>query len=298
MLEAQCLLQDLGATAPTGGPLSEQGAVFWIELAEEAETAARDRLPRLGYTVAVDAVVPVPGGAAPRGERGVLVRWRGAPHRIERIYEEDAGAARESAPDRRVFLLPDAAGDVRPVRGYRGDGGEMSRRALPVCDARLLVNLVAPAFQSGEGPGRLLDPFAGAGGIVREALAGGGAGGPLPLVASVDLDAVLRFGLAALGARHSVADAARLPFRDAMFDAVATEPPYHAEALPAVVGALGEIARVLRPGGRVAMLCAAPQAEPLRLAAAACTLTRFLDAAIDRKGLGVVALAWRKQAPQ
>jgi SAM-dependent methyltransferase len=282
--EALCLLADLGATAPAGGPLGEQGGVFWIALPESARETALGRLARLGYCTAVDALAPLPGGASPRGERAASVRWRGVAYRVARLYEEDAGTARESAPDRRLFLIEDAAGEVRAVRGYRGDGGATSRRALPVCDARLLVNLAAPP-----GGGRLLlDPFAGAGGIVREAVASG------CLVASADLDPVVRHGLAGLGARHCVADAASLPFRPGAFDAVATEPPYHPEALPSVLGGLREIARVLRSGGRVALLCAAAQADPLRREAAMLGLEPFLDIPIDRKGLGVAALAWRK----
>jgi len=285
--EALCLLEGLEATAPAGGPLSEQGGVFWIELPEAGESAARERLPRLGYTVAVDALIALPEGASPRGERGGLVRWRGRLCRVERLYTEDEAAARESAPDRRVFLLEDERGTVRAVRGYRGDGGETSRRALPVCDARLLVNLALPP-----GGTRLLDPFAGAGGVVREAMAAG------CRVASVDVDPMLRHGLAGLGARHCVADAARLPFGAARFDAVATEPPYHPEALPAVLGGLREIARVLRPGGRAAMLCAAAQARPLRREAEGLGLVLFLDVPIDRKGLGVALLVWRRAGPR
>ena len=48
-----------------------------------------------------------------------------------------------------------------------------------------------------------------------------------------------------------VADARRLPFAGAAFDAIATEPPYHAEASRAVNAALREMARVLKPGGRL-----------------------------------------------
>jgi hypothetical protein len=50
----------------------------------------------------------------------------------------------------------------------------------------------------------------------------------------------------------------------------------------------------LRPCGRVAILAAAGQADGLRRAAAGLGLAPLLDAAIDRKGLPVVALAWQK----
>jgi demethylmenaquinone methyltransferase/2-methoxy-6-polyprenyl-1,4-benzoquinol methylase len=155
-----------------------------------------------------------------------------------------------------------------------------------VYDARMLVNLAAP--RQGE---VFLDPFAGIGGIVREAAAGG-----CGITLSTDIDPALRHGLRAMsGNRHAVADASRLPFGNATVDAVATEPPYHAEATAAVHGALREMRRVLRPGGRLAVLCAASQADGLRAeAAAAGGLEGFLDAPVNRKGLDVVVLAWRK----
>ena len=45
---------------------------------------------------------------------------------------------------------------------------------------------------------------------------------------------------------------------------------------------------------RAALLCASAQADPLRREAAALGLQPFLDTPIDRKGLGVVVLAWQK----
>jgi SAM-dependent methyltransferase len=212
------------------------------------------------------------------------VRWRSKPFQFVRLYEEDPECARENAPDRRVFLLEQSSGDVRPVRGYRGDGQALSRRGLPVYDARLLVNL------TGARPGdRLLDPFAGIGGLVQEARASG------CRVYSLDIDTSLRFGLAQFGAKHVVGDARALPFPENSMDAIATEPPYDDEALPAVVQSLGEMARVLRPDGRLTMLCTLAQAQALRPIAASLSLETWLDEDVDRKGLPCVLLAWRKK---
>lgn len=287
-VEALSLLRDLQPAVPSGGPLSEHSGVFWITIPQDALGSARTRLPYLGYTRAVDVPEPLPDASSAEQNLadsggGRVARWRKQTWRLVRLYEEDADALRERAPDRRVFLLETGDGVVRPIKGYRGDGQPLSRRGLPVYDARFLVNLV---FHPAKGT--FLDPFAGIGGIVVEAIASGWS------ALSVDVDPALRHGLVRLGATHTVADARALPFPSASVDAIATEPPYDRqveEMLPVVVH---ELHRLLRGGGRLAMLCAAWQADLLRREAVALGLDPFLDTSINRKGVDVVALAWRK----
>jgi SAM-dependent methyltransferase len=281
--EAVALLRDLDARAAPGGPLSEQRGVAWVSVPDGSVPAALPRLPRLGYAEAVDLVVPdEESDRWAEGEAGRPVRWRRRPHRLLRVHREDPAALRELAPDRREFLLQTGDGEVRAIRGYRGGEDPLTHRALPVPDARLLVNLV-----SGRPPGVLLDPFAGAGGIVIEAVASGWR------VVSADVDPALRHGLARLGAKHLVADARHLPLATASVDAAATEPPYDPGSGGLAAEALAELRRVLRPGGRIAMLCAGWQRPGLVGAAAALGLVCELDTAVDRKGLQVAALAWR-----
>jgi hypothetical protein len=279
--EALALLHDLEPTAPAGGPLADRGGVVWVEVPEARLAAATARLPRLGYSTAVDLLVA--DGTAGRGGTPA-VRWRRRGWRLERLHAEDAAGHRDQAPDRREFLLQAGGGPPRPVRGYRGGAGPLERRGLPVCDARLLVNLVAPA-----GPGRLLDPFAGVGGVALEARAAGWR------TVTADLDPALRHGLGRLGDAHLVADARRLPLRPGAVDAVATEPPYDPTVGPLAAEALAEVARLLRPGGATAWLCAGWQADGLRAAAAGLGLQAALDTPVDRKGTPVVALAWHKR---
>jgi SAM-dependent methyltransferase len=284
-MEALCLLRDLSPEAPSGGPLSEKGALFWIDLPAEALDRAQPRFSRLGYTTAVDLLESaLPSARSRRGEKDQVVRWRGERFRLVRFYEQDPDAMRDQAPDRRTFVLETSDGQVRAIRGYRGDGGTLSRRGLPVYDARLLVNLVyAP------GQGRItLDPFAGVGGIILEARSSGHS------VVSFDLDPSLRHGCVALGAAHSVADASHLPLRTGTIDAIATEPPYHGEAEQVVARALVEMARVLKVGGRLAIMCADWQVEMLRRLGASLRLEAFLDTPVNRKGTDCAVLAWEK----
>lgn len=280
--EALCLLRDLSPTTPTSGPLAEKGGVFWIEIPAEHTDLAVSRLPWLGYTTAVDTLEQA--GAVRKTQRDQLVRWRGRDYWRVRVYEEDAGAMREAAPDRRTFLL-ESGGQVRTVRGYRGDSGPVSRRGLPVYDARLLVNLVTP---SAAARATFLDPFAGIGGLVLEARAHGWR------VISCECDRALRHGLAAWSDQHYLADATALPFGDGALEAIATEPPFDPQAESLVTTALCEMARVLTPGGRLALLCAAHQAEALRHQSQRLGLQTFLDTPLDRKGTACAVLAWEK----
>jgi hypothetical protein len=279
--EALSLLRDLQAIAPESGPLSERSGLFWISFPRDALDQAIERLPRLGYTEAVDVLERVT--STRRKSASEQVRWRGENYKLVRVYQEETEVIREQAPDRRVFLIESVAGDVRPVKGYRGDGKPLSRRALPVYDARLLVNLVNSPR------GVFLDPFAGVGGIALEALASGYS------VLSVDVDPTLRHGLAELGARHSVAQAQQLPFGAETVEAIATEPPYDPQAELAVKDSLNEIHRVLKKESRLAILCAAWQAPGLRQKAEALGLEPYLDSPINRKGTECVVLAWKKR---
>ena len=277
--EAVALLRDLGATPRPGGPMGNRSGVVWVEIPTAALEAASGRLPRLGYSVTASALLPSTEVAS----RDIRVRWRGRDHVLRVVHDADPEVLRARAPDRRTFLLECSDGAVREVTGYRGGGGLLTHRALPVLDARMLVNLV---FRPGLGI--LLDPFAGAGGIVLEARDSGWQ------TLSADDDATLRFGLAGIATGHLVADARALPLLSHSIDAIATEPPYHLSATEAVLASIDEFFRVLRPGGRLAMLVAAAQRAAMGRRAADLGFVLELDAAIDRKGTAVAALVWRR----
>ena len=278
------LLHGFEPMVEKGGPLSEQRGVFWVSVPATKVLLAQSRLPHLGYCDAVDIVLSdEEANAFPETTVIGPTRWRRQPYQLVRLYEEDPEALRERAPDRRAFIFERADGEVREVLGYRGSNDPLTHRALPVVDARLLVNLV-----SASSPGVLLDPFAGGGGIVIEAVAAGWE------VASADIDPAVRHGLSAYGSMHVVADARELPVTDGSVAAVATEPPYDPSIGTLAADSLAEVARVLRPEGRAAMLCAAWQADAVRKAAHAAGLVIDLDTPVNRKGVDVVVFAFRK----
>lgn len=278
IVEALTLLRDFGAQALRSGPAPDSGSFFWLALPLKHLDAAKNLLLRLGYTSAV--VQAVAGGN---------VRWRGVSYGFKPLYREDADALREQAPDRRDFLLRNAAGELVSVKGYRGDGQLFSKRGLPVYDARLLVNLAGVRADD-----RMLDPFGGIGGVL---LAGRAAGAR---VVSTDNDPFVADGLAALATLHLQADAHRLPFAAASFDAIATEPPYDDDPLnPLAAGAVQEtldgMVRVLKPSGRLAILAAGWQTPLLRDAAAGLPLHTLLESPVNRKGLDVFVFVWEKR---
>jgi len=159
--EILALLRGLGAAHSAGGPLSETRGIAWVSIPGSTVAIACSRIGRLGYSRAVDLVRPLTGNRAKDSE---VVRWKGRDVALVRVYDQPNSQLRDGAPDRRTFLLECGDGVIRPVPGYRGGRGPLQHRALPVVDARLLVNLV---YRSAGGV--LLDPFAGAGGIAIEA---------------------------------------------------------------------------------------------------------------------------------
>ena len=127
----------------------------------------------------------------------------------------------------------------------------------------------AIAQLAGAAPGRsLLDPLCGAGTILVEAALMGATvlGGDN----NADALAIARSNAhdAAVSAEMHQWDARQLPLDDASIDAVASNLPFGRQVNPEIElepfysAVLSEIARVLRPGGRAALLTGAPEALP------------------------------------
>lgn len=275
--EVVALVEDLGGRALSGGPLSEVAGTAWVAVKSSSIDELSSRISALGYSSSVRLAVPEEE-AESRDESWSRVRWRGRSHVLQPVYNEPTADMQAEAPDRRSFLLECGDGVVRRIEGYRGGRGPLEHRALPVADARLLVNLV------GRARGAMLDPFAGAGSVMIYGRRAGWS------TVSLDVDPTLRFGLAELAGVHVVGDATRLPFASSSFDAIATEPPYHESALEFIAPFIAESARVLRPGARMSLLVGAHQANAVRLAGRGAGLTMDLDVDIDRKGTSVTCL--------
>lgn len=159
-------------------------------------------------------------------------------------------------------------GGVEAVRAqYAREARDYERRWAAYLDATL-----GPTREELDLPpaARLLDVACGTGALLRRLRATH----PAAVLCGVDVSApMLAVARARAGAETSLAqaDAARLPFADATFDAVVSASALHHWPRPERV--LAEMARVVRPGGRVVLTDWSGDHLPTRLLDLALRLT-------------------------
>lgn len=289
VVEALSLLADFEPMALLSGPLADQRGVYWIGLPPQHRAELQPRLLHLGYTYQVHRVAPLAELAQnEHTENLVSVRWRKELFYLLPVYTEDAEWMRNRAPDKRTFWLKNAAGEIVPLQGYRGDSNEMSRRGLPPEDGRVLVNL-ARAPGNFHGARNFLDPLAGVGGLLIEAVDQG------YIVFSADIDQKVQYGLQRLSKRHVVCDAAKLSFGDNAFWAVAAELPFGLDETKRLNAFTAEFCRVLQPGGRLSLMLVKPQLHVIARKASTLPLTLLMQENINRKGTDVWICVWQKE---
>lgn len=262
-----------------GGPLSTEKGIIAAYLPKNFDTdVLAPDFSRLGYIQQVDQMVQE------QRESKNTIKWKGAFYSLETIYEEDKEEVRNQAPDKRRFLLPDPTGTLRYVNGYRGDGTETGKRAVPVEDCKFMLNL--SKIKRGQ---KVLDPFAGAGGIVFAAVHAG-----LDVYSS-DIDPKMQYGLRDFGSKHHVAGIQKLPFDNNFFDSVVTEAPFDTNVTGNVAEGLAEMQRVIKPSGYIILMVADHQVEQIRKKAATLGLETYVDQPLDRKGTAVHIFGLKKK---
>lgn len=280
LAEIKSLLFDIEkAEVVLGGPLSTEKGIIAAFIPENIDiNILQNEFIRLGYVYQVDIMVPE------SKESKDTIKWKGVFYSLETIYEEDAEQTRNQAPDKRDFLLPDSNGNLRYVNGYRGDGSDTGKRALPVEDCRLMLNLAM--VKPGQ---KILDTFAGAGGIVFAAVQAG------MDVYSSDIDPKMQYGLRDFGSNHVVADVGQLPFENNFFDAIVAEAPFDKNVTKNVAGGLNEMKRVVKSSGHIVLMVADYQAEQIRQSATDFGLFTDIDEPLDRKGTAVHIFRFSKK---
>lgn len=277
--EVKSFLSDINnAEVVIGGPLSSEKGVIAAYLPKTFDLDLLDNeFQKLGYIEQIDLMV------RSQKESKNTIKWKGFFYTLDIIYEEDKEAVRNQAPDKRRFLLPDPNGNLRYVNGYRGDGTETGKRALPVEDCKFMLNL--SKIKHGQ---KVLDPFAGGGGIVFAAVHAG-----LDVYSS-DIDPKMQYGLRDFGSKHSVADIRELPFEVNFFDSVVTEVPFDTNVTENVAKGLAEMQRVIKPNGYIVLMVADHQVEKIRQKALSLGLEIYIDQALDRKGTAVHIFGLKK----
>ncbi len=256
-----------------------------FSLPEELQDELTRRVQWLGYSQALVRVDPRHGLGKGRKDRALVraKRWLLGTQRVgddlvdfSELWVADEAERVEGSPHARPFRFI-YRGEIAESLGSRGE------RRLSPCDARFLVNITPTK------PGDvLLDPYAGLGGIVSVALGRG------VRVICGDIDDALRIGLGNLtGGMAAIWDATDLPLPDRCADVIVTEPPYSVGRREAVCDSVFEMARCLRPGGRIAILVDPPLYEMIGPAAEACGLEPEREFPVRRRGFLATAIVWQ-----
>ncbi|MFI3325593.1 MAG: hypothetical protein R3Y35_05405 [Clostridia bacterium] len=142
--------------------------------------------------------------------------WKTFKYSLFDLYVQDEELYKAQSPHKREFKIIGYDGEVKSLEGYRGDGTELGRRALPTEDARCMVNLSTP-FQNKN----VLDCFAGGGSIafMQRFI------NPNVKMFTADIDGKLKPGLEFYGSTHFVGDASVLKFEQS-FNSIITEVPF------------------------------------------------------------------------
>jgi len=153
------------------------------------------------------------------------------------VYVQDEEERLKASPHNRGFPI-EKDGILIKAKGHK------FHRGLSPLDAKFMLNIAQLSPDM-----RILDPFAGFGGIVFEAQRR-----RLNIVSS-DVDASLSPGLKEVSVgRCTICDATHLPFPTAFFDAVVTEPSFRRIHRISTLNSLPEIRRVLKPHGVMVLL--------------------------------------------
>ncbi len=283
ILEVLTCLYPLQGLFITNGPLSDIRGMISFFIPRVHKAILDDYLKNLGYcnkfyildfdNPAFTDTSGIPGIKSPV--------WKKKRFSVRPFYEQSQDLYIEQSPHRRHFRIRGHDGSVMDLYGYRGDGTERGRRALPVEDARCMVNLAIPSKIK-----KVIDPFAGAGGIVYQAKYMD----KNIQVFSADIDESLEPGLSLYGAKHLVANSAEIDFKSHIFDAVITEVPFSLDALDDICNTLNNLDKHLHQSARIVMMFSEQQLKSIKKYVKMLNWYIVKSAHVNRKGTDVVVM--------
>lgn len=211
--------------------------------------------------------------------------WKGRNYSLERLYIQDEKLYDMQSPHNRAFKIFSSDGTEKDLNGYRGNGTELGRRALPVEDARCLVNLSMPHSEK-----KVIEPFAGGGGIVYMYKYIN----PNIDITSIDIDETLKPGLEFYGANHIVGSSASVHLTE-QYDAIVTEVPFSNNATEEVIESFKNLYSNLTAKGIIVLMCGKSQNYEI----SNCFLedlnsNLIFSRELNRKGTDVVIQIWTK----
>jgi hypothetical protein len=211
--------------------------------------------------------------------------WKGCKFSICNFLIQDSKISEEQSPHKREFKITGQNNEVKTVTGYRGNGSELGRRALPVEDARCMVNLSFPNKNK-----KMLDPFAGGGGIVYQFkyIVPDGA------ITSIDIDPVLIPGLESYGSTHFAMSTTDASFPENSFDSIITETPFSENALDDIIAAFTKVNSWLSAEGVFVIMCEKNQCTKIYDSMTEMNNYLLFNHEIDRKGTDVEISIWLK----
>ena len=257
------------------GPLSNIKGLICYLIPRSSVSTIRDVLQKIGYCEAFyilnfDEDIDEANDIA----SAVDQVWKGRRFAVQKILGQDRNIYDSQSPHNKMFAM--ATGNVR---GYRGDGSALGRRALPVEDCRCLVNLANPSSM-----GTMIDPFAGAGGIICAVRFINGS----IRATTIDIDPILAIGLEEYGATHHVGDASQI-FLNEKFDAIITELPFALDVT--ILKGLKNICGYLEAKGSVSVMCAPHQFNDIRKFVRDMGMYVYCEYQVNRKGIDVAIIA-------
>ena len=213
--------------------------------------------------------------------------WKGKKFSVITFFIQDEKIYTDQSPHNRKFKIIDNNGEVKEIQGYRGDGSDLGKRALPVEDARCMVNLSLPWKNK-----RMIDPFAGAGGIIYQFKYIV----PEGIMTSIDIDSILKPGLESYGSAHYVMNSSEASFPENSFDSVITEVPFSDNVETDIIKALKKIDVCLSKNGVYIIMCNQNQSEFIQETMEELKNFKLFGSEIDRKGTDVEIQIWHKNS--
>jgi len=281
-LEAATVLAPLGAIFITNTPIGDVQGLIAFFIPKDNDAVLRKLLNNLGYS---HKFYKLDFNAA-QGQPAADIKsinpyfWKGQPFVPIHFFSIDEAEFEAQSIANREFAVYRPDKTVKYIKGYRGDGSETGRRALPLEDARLMANLASPVDIN-----KLLDPFAGGGGIICAAKRVN----PSLHLISADIDSTIEPGLKMYATEHHTRDARFLRL-DSQVDAIVTEVPFGMAQVEMISQALDNLLQYLT--GRLVLMCHQDQFS--KLGKALTGLFPIYHNQVNRKGTPIVISYWTK----